>query len=200
MNAKPLLLAIVFSFVLANVLQAQNEDAVPYKRIFVEVGGAGLIYSFNYDYRFDKTNLESWGMRIGAGGYFRNDSGEYGTRGGVLTVPLQFTRLLGDKRNYFELGGGTTFIYARSTYNSYESIYNPNNPNDYSYVSRQRTDKEFDFILNSGKTPAFMGTLNLGYRHIPTDGGFSFSANLTPIFNHRGFWPLWFGIGLGYSF
>jgi hypothetical protein len=179
--------------VLAGSAQAQNKEAMPYKRIFVELGGAGLIYSFNYDFRFDSTNLQSWGMRIGAGGYFRNDTNDYGSKSGVLTIPVQFTRLLGGNRNFFEIGGGTTFVYARSTDNYYD-YYTPN-PNQ-----NLRTRKDFDFILNTGNTPALMGTLNFGYRHVPVDGGFSFSANLTPIFNHKGFWPLWFGIGLGYSF
>jgi hypothetical protein len=189
------LLAIVFVlFILSDAVQAQSEGPLPYRRIFAELGGAGLIYSFNYDFRFDQNKLESWGMRIGAGGYYRNDTDEFGTNGGVLTIPIQFTRLLGSKRNFFEVGVGTTFIYSRFTDNYYD--YTP----DGLTIRKRESRKDFDFILNSGDTPALMGTLNLGYRHIPTDGGFSFSANLTPVFNHRGFWPLWLGIGLGYAF
>jgi hypothetical protein len=45
-----------------------------------------------------------------------------------------------------------------------------------------------------------MGTMNIGYRKIPENGGFTWRVNLTPIFNNNGFWPLFAGIGLGYAF
>lgn len=152
--------------------------------VYVELGGAGLAYSFNYDFRFDKENINSWGMRIGAGGWARsygNDSSE-----GLLTMPMQVNRLFGKHKHFFEFGGGATLIYYRDTWRDW---------NNQSVVY-----KDFDFILNSGNTPALMGTLNFGYRKIPVDGGFTFRANLTPIFNHNGFWPLWFGLGFGYAF
>src|SRR5690606_17987724 len=76
--------------------------------IYAELGGAGLAYSFNYDFRFDKSNINSWGMRVGAGGWSRKDP-NYSE--GLLTVPIQFNRLLGKSRHFFEFGGGATFIY-----------------------------------------------------------------------------------------
>jgi hypothetical protein len=45
-----------------------------------------------------------------------------------------------------------------------------------------------------------MGTMNIGYRKIPVDGGFTWRVNLTPIFNNNGFWPLFAGVGFGYAF
>nr|MBI1229934.1 hypothetical protein [Cytophagales bacterium] len=42
---------------------------MPTQSIYAELGGAGLAYSFNYDFRFDKSDINSWGMRIGAGGW-----------------------------------------------------------------------------------------------------------------------------------
>lgn len=155
---------------------------MPTQSIYAELGGAGLAYSFNYDFRFDKSDINSWGMRIGAGGWSRNDN-QWSE--GLLTIPVQVNKLLGNGRHFFELGGGTTFIYYRDRY---------------SWSGNENIIRNFNFILDSGDTPAFMGTLNMGYRKIPVDGGFTFRANLTPIFNHKGFWPLFGGVSFGYSF
>lgn len=172
-------LGIVLFLGFSNISSAQD---YPSQSFYAELGGAGLAYSFNYDYRFDKTDINSWGMRVGAGGWSRNDN-NYSE--GLLTVPIQVNRLLGKSRHFFEFGGGATFIYYRDR-NSWGNT-------EYVY-------KNFNFILDSGNTPAFMGTLNMGYRKIPEDGGFSFRANLTPLFNHTGFWPLFGGVSFGYAF
>ncbi len=154
----------------------------PIQSVYVEIGGAGLAYSFNYDFRFDKEDINSWGMRVGAGGWSTNNN-SYSE--GLLTVPIQFNKLLGKSRHFFEFGGGATFIYYRDR-NSWGNT-------DFVY-------KNFNFILDTGDTPAFMGTLNMGYRKIPENGGFTFRANLTPLFNHTGFWPLFGGVSFGYAF
>lgn len=150
--------------------------------VYAELGGAGLAYSFNYDFRFDRGDIRSWGMRIGAGGWARNNT--YNSEG-LMTIPFQINRMLGKGRHFFEIGGGATFIYFRdkSTWNNTSTTY-----------------KNFHFILDSGETPAFMGTLNMGYRRMPEDGGFTFRANVTPLFNHTGFWPLFAGVSFGYAF
>ena len=167
-----------------------NAQDIATQSVYVELGGAGLPYSVNYDFRFDKSRIDSWGMRIGAGGWAVKNGGYSSTS--ILTVPLQFTRLLGKDKHYFEVGGGATFMRYRRTYNDWGfGGGGGGNPVTFS---------NWDFILDTGETPALMGTLNLGYRRIPTDGGFTFRANLNPIFNHNGFWPLWFGVGFGYAF
>ncbi|MBS9523043.1 hypothetical protein KIH41_05810 [Litoribacter ruber] len=165
---------------------AQDVYGPPTKSVYVELGGAGLPYSVNYDFRFDKHRVDSWGMRIGAGGWAINE-GE-NSRTSMLTIPLQINRLLGRDKHYFEIGGGATFVRYRDTYTSYWG------------TPTITTSENWNFILDTGNTPALMGTLNLGYRRVPVDGGFTFKANLNPIFNHNGFWPLWFGIGFGYAF
>lgn len=176
---------LVTLFSLIFLLQFSVSAQVPGSQsVYVELGGAGLVYSFNYDFRFDKNNINSWGMRMGAGGWAFNNTWR---SEGLLTMPVQINRLFGKQKHFFELGGGTTFIYYRERFNDWNT-------------GEPIVWKDFDFILNSGDTPAFMGTLNFGYRRIPVDGGFTFKANLNPIFNHRGFWPLWVGIGFGYAF
>ncbi len=67
----------------------------PTEGVFVELGGAGLVYSFNYDFRFDKKDQNSWGMRAGVGGYSLNNDAS------LLTLPIQFNKLLGSGRHFF---------------------------------------------------------------------------------------------------
>ncbi|HSI77929.1 MAG TPA: hypothetical protein VK957_18665 [Lunatimonas sp.] len=160
-------------------LFAQNSAA---QSVYAELYGAGLAYSVNYEFRFDKNDINSWGMRVGAGGYATGNSNNFER---LLTVPVQFNKLFGKSRHLFELGGGGTLIYFRDR----------NSSGGIDYVN-----KNFDFFLESSDTPALMGTLNFGYRRIPEDGGFLFRANISPFFNHNGFWLLFGGVSLGYAF
>src|SRR5690606_2961666 len=157
------------------VFQAQAQDDAS-RSVFVELGGPSLVYSFNYDFRFDKGHLEAWGMRVGAGGYKINEES-------LFTLPVQVTRILGKNKNYFEVGAGFTFINYSDTYTGYTDPYNP-------VTERKVTSKDYDFILEIGKTPSIIGTLNIGYRRIPEDGGFTYRVNVTPLFNGNGFWPI----------
>ena len=177
---------ILFSMLIIGIQGYSIAQEIPSQSIYAELGGAGLAYSFNYDFRFDKSDINSWGMRIGAGGWSRSDSRSDNLWSeGLLTLPVQVNKLFGNGRHFFELGGGTTFIYYRDRY---------------SWSGNESIIRNFSFILDSGNTPAFMGTLNMGYRKIPENGGFTFRANLTPLFNHTGFWPLFGGVSFGYAF
>lgn len=175
---------------LATVSVQAQEDAT--RSVFVEIGGPSLAYTFNYDFRFDKENLNSWGLRAGVGGFKLSDES-------LLTIPVQVTRLFGKGKHYFEVGGGVTFINYKYSYEHYNYYVDPDT-GEYIQTSEQVTRKDWHFILDVDETPGFMGTLNFGYRRIPLDGGFTFRASLTPIFNNHGFWPLFAGIGLGYAF
>lgn len=177
------------SFVLLVPFGVRAQDDVT-QSVFVEVGGPSLVYSFNYDFRFDKDKLDSWGLRVGAGGYKLSEES-------LLTVPVQATRLFGNGRHYFELGAGFTFVNYSYTHYGYNN--DPYSPGD-SYTITETTKKDYHFIFDMGDTPNLVGTLNFGYRRIPQDGGFTFRANLTPLFNSNGFWPLFAGVGFGYAF
>ncbi len=177
---------LLLLFLLGYTMPTKAQYMEPTQSIYLELGGAGLIYSFNYDFRFDKGNLESWGMRIGAGGFARGLQSEESSSYGFVTVPMQLNKLFGKNEHYFEFGGGATFIYSRYYY---RDLHNPTTIN-----------KELEFFLNTGNTPSFMGTLSFGYRKIPQNGGFTYRANLSPMFNNDGFLPLFFGIGGGYAF
>ncbi len=70
-------------------------------QIYFELGGAGIIYSFNYDGRFGKKE-NGLGMRAGIGGAVVSGDGYF-------AIPLQLNYLLGTRGKYFEIGGGITF-------------------------------------------------------------------------------------------
>ena len=89
------ILALLIFFAFGFNAQAQ-ETAVPHRSLFLELGGSGLAYSFNYDFRFDSTRIDSWGMRVGAGGYgIEGDS--------FFSVPVLVNKLYGKGPHYFEL-------------------------------------------------------------------------------------------------
>lgn len=75
---------------------AQSRNA-----IFAELGGQGLTFTFNYDFRFQKSP-GGLGARVGAG-YFRIDNSS------ITTIPLSLNYLLGKNGKYLELGLGATY-------------------------------------------------------------------------------------------
>ncbi|MFC3414937.1 hypothetical protein [Algoriphagus hitonicola] len=93
----------------------------------------------------------------------------------VGTVPVGLNYLLGKEGKFFEMGMGSTLIFGGGN---------------------------TDFAVGDGEPldTYFLGTMTFGYRSEPTDGGFLFRANLTPIFGGFGFYPFFGGISVGYAF
>lgn len=154
---KKLLLALMVLFITSNLL-AQTAA----KSVYFELGGPGLA-SFNYDTRFSKKE-DGIGARVGFGGLkIDND--------GILFIPVGLNYLLSkDKKNYFELGSGISFMSA--------------------------SEEIFD---NDTKSSSF-GYLQFGYRYQPEKGGFLFRASITPVFGKGFFFPYYAGISFGYKF
>lgn len=169
---------------IANLASAQEADQIPTQAVFLELGGAGLSYSINYDFRFDKTQITSWGMRVGASGYSVDQES-------LFTFPVQITRLFGKGKHYFEVGGGFTVMAFNNTYYDYYC--------SGSGCTSYRSD-DFNFILDVEGSPNVMGTMTFAYRRIPVNGGVMWRASLTPIFNNNGLWPLFAGVSFGYAF
>ncbi|MFL0683328.1 MAG: hypothetical protein ACJLTB_08875 [Algoriphagus aquaeductus] len=189
---KLLFACLIFLFV--HSVRAQ-EQVIPHRSVYMELGGAGLAYSFNYDFRFDKTRMDSWGMRLGAGGY--------GIDGDTFfSLPVMVNKLYGKGPHYFELGAGMTlFAFNQDRYSySYCSSGYVDASGQYICTNTVVENYGYEFILPVNGSPNLMGTLNFGYRKIPVDGGFTWRINLTPIFNNNGFWPLFAGVGFGYAF
>jgi hypothetical protein len=96
-------LALVVVFLFSSLISFAQDGPLPTRSVFAELGGSGLAYSFNYDFRFDKTRIDSWGMRVGAGGYkIGGDS--------FFSLPVLVNKLYGKDERFFELGLGMTFF------------------------------------------------------------------------------------------
>ena len=189
---KILTLSVFFWSIFAFSADAQEVQNPPTQSVYVELGGAGLPYSFNYDFRFDKTRLDSWGMRVGAGGFATSNES-------FFSMPIMVNKLYGRGPHYFEMGFGFTFFAFDQQYDDYY-CYDGFIDQNGNWVCTDTSGPSYSFILDVDGSPSIMGTLNFGYRRIPVDGGFTWKVNLNPIFNNNGFWPLYAGVGFGYAF
>ena len=70
-------------------------------QFYFELGGPGVIYSFNYDGRFGPYE-NGIGFRLGIGGAYWNGDG-------YVAVPMQLNYLLGSRGKYLELAAGATY-------------------------------------------------------------------------------------------
>jgi len=103
---KKVLALLCISIASAACTQAQKAA----KSVFFELGGPGLA-SVNYDMRFNKKE-DGLGFRAGLGGFTLNDD-FYNESTTVLFFPVGLNYLIGkDGKNYFEIGGGATFVSA----------------------------------------------------------------------------------------
>lgn len=94
----------------------------------------------------------------------------------MLDIPLQLNYLLGGKNNFLEIGGGATYIHYSGTFEGAVFPFKHNNNNN-----------------------QLGGTVTVGYRRQPVNGGFNFRVNMDPIFSSTEFY-FFSGISLGYTF
>ena len=145
------------------------------KAIFLELGGSGLLYSFNYDQRLQRGRQDGMGFRVGIGGLgasFSADGEGTRARASYVAAPLTFNYLLGARRHALELGAGATLFNGQ--------------------VDGQVDDQNFD--VNGF---AAIPHANIGYRFQALDDGFvgrfTYSPFLSGGYAHFG---LSFGITL----
>jgi len=131
----------------------------PPQAVFAELGGAGLLISFNYDARFNKT-ADGLGWRLGLG-YSFSDAPAF------ITIPVGLNYLVGNNGKYFEVGAGATYL----------GITNHSGVDDLSIGGRD---------INKNRDGLLFGTITLGYRRQPVRGGFNFRAGITPLFGEGG--------------
>ena len=141
-------------------------------QFYFELGGPGVIYSFNYDGRFGGYE-NGIGFRVGIGGAYWNGSG-------YVAVPIQLNYLLGTNGKYLELGGGATYAPGLNLFGNDE---NQNLPG-YQYTNTYGT-----FTIGFRKQP-------LGRK------GFTFRAAFSPIisFTNGGSFLPFAGVSWGYRF
>lgn len=151
MKTKLFIIALcAIQFSIFQSLKAQEQP----KRnaVFVEIYGAGLFHSINYDVRFDQIS-NGLGTRIGLG-YTAID----GVR--VFTFPITINYLIGKKRNFLELGIGGTGIFLGQG-----NISSPASGPDISSSTAiahgmlgYRRVSSSGFLFRAGITPLFTGT------------------------------------------
>jgi hypothetical protein len=141
--------------------------------LFVEGLGVGGLYSFNYDRRIAPT----WNVRIGFSNY-RVDATLSAILSGTasaVVIPLVGSYLYNfpESPSYLEVGAGisSAFLAASAT----------------------------TVVPASGATYLPIPTLVLMYRLMPTEGGFSLRAGVTPLFLPTLFLP-WLGVSIGWTF
>jgi hypothetical protein len=94
----------------------------------------------------------------------------------LATIPLMANYLLGKNGKYFEIGVGATYVALGAGVKTSGS----NSP----------------WYIADG----WLGTMSLGYRSQPVDGGFLFRAGVTPLFGFGYFWPIYPQVSFGYAF
>jgi hypothetical protein len=140
--------------------------------LFVEGLGPGLLYSINYERTFSE-----FALRVGFD-YFSLSASNQGTSASAafLAVPLTFSYLgIGSLKHIFELGGGAALLYFGGSVNTLGNS-------------------------TSGSAVAALGTLIVGYRYQPPDGGFFFRAGLSPLISSAGGFLPWPYLSLGATF
>jgi hypothetical protein len=95
------ILSVSSPFLKAQGLERGRGTSANASQVYFELGGAGIIYSFNYDGRFDRYE-NGLGFRVGIGGASANGSGYF-------ALPLQLNYLAGSRGRYVEFGGGVTY-------------------------------------------------------------------------------------------
>jgi hypothetical protein len=188
--AKSICSGLVLSLIFVAVSTARaDESEIPQVKsersarnaIYIELGGNGAWYSLNYE-RFV---MDDAALRVG--GMFMSLSASASSGGTTSTAsaswfaaPLMFSYLgVGSENHKLELGAGATVMY----------------------FSGSGTNNFSSSIKASGFVMA--PTATVGYRYVPTDGGFNFKAGFTPFLiaaaGQTQFFP-WAGIAAGYGF
>jgi hypothetical protein len=166
-------------FFVSSRLSAQSiiPPLKPTRAIYLEAGGAGLSYSFNFDSRFK--GEKGWGWRGGLSYISRPEDLK------LFSAPLQVNYLLGSHTNFIELGAGLTYFYL----------------DDYLYYNGTgyTSSDESELLLPVKTKGDVMATFTFGFRHQPKQG-IMYRFALTPVANSSGFWPLFAGASFGYSF
>jgi hypothetical protein len=148
----------------------------PPQAFYAEMGGAGLVFSVNYDRRFNK-QVDGLGFRAGVGYSFTDEDISF------TTIPLGINYLMGDKikGRYFEMGLNESVMLTGDRNSTYYSVMTVGN------------------VEIKPNSTYFVTSLNLGYRSQPTKGGFNFRIGLMPYLLQS-----YVGIGgylsLGYNF
>lgn len=152
------------------------------KFVFAEVLGSGGVYSFNYDFRFDKTTINKWGLRTGIE-YLPlntyNYSGDKLTYSTIL-FPFMVSYLLGKKNKFLELGLGAVYVFK--------------------WRHGQLKAEEYEYFVRTinRRIPKSYGVFSVGYRHNPKRGRIMWGIGATPLIGNSFIVPN-IGLKIGYA-
>jgi hypothetical protein len=94
----------------------------------------------------------------------------------IYNFPILVNYLAGNNGKYFELGFGPVIGYA------------------------QERKEPMDPELSFDPYMSLFGSVNIGYRYQPSNGGFNFRAGISPILDFGNVIPFWPYLAFGYSF
>jgi hypothetical protein len=154
------------------VEKAPEQERTANNALYVELLGAGLFYSINYDRRIGDLALRGGLM------YFSLSSGTTSTGDSAsaswVGVPLSVSYNIGSVKHSFEVGAGITIHHISGTASSLG-------------------------VESTGSATQVLGHAILGYRYQPPQTGFFLRAGLSPIVGSGVFLP-WPHCGLGATF
>jgi hypothetical protein len=160
-----------------------TEAAKTTKEMYAEVGGPGVLFSINFDSRFNKGSRTGLGYKAGLGFTLFDKDNKVVTPQGIYydyrtktlyTFPLAINYVLAkpNSPNMVEVGVGVTVLSEKASVLNY----------------------------NEYKEGRFLGHVSFMYRRQPVDGGFSWRIGVTPIINPDGDIFPFAGLGFGYTF
>lgn len=160
----------------SRAFQQEKETGFCRNAAYFEFAGQGLLYSINYEYRFNKhlslrAGFTTWRINTLDILIIQIKNFRY------TSLPVMLDYLIGKRDNYFEIGMGVMLSYLAIS------------------------DASIFYMGNTGyrKGTELFGTATLGYRYQRDDGGFIFRAGIMPIFINSGF-VVNIGLSLGYGF
>ena len=175
---------------LSIIAQTNDDDDDVYtgSQFYGELGGAGVIFSANFDSRFEKGTDRGFGYRIGLGfgiadfysydGYYYENECYYSSSSetqSYVTIPFGINYVFGKKRSShaFEIGAGATILTRKV------DLYNYDDRSGAGYL---------------------IGHTSFMYRRKPSDGGFTWRIGFTPIIGTAGSISPSMAVGFGYAF
>jgi hypothetical protein len=143
-----------------------------------EGSNRGVFFEFLGNGIFNSLNYDTrfsnktdgWGGKVGFG--FAPVEGEP-----YFSFPIAVNYLFGRNGHYFEVGGGANYL-----------VINSQNPD--AKIGNLRMDE----------WEGWTGSVILGYRYHPVEGGLLFRAGVTPMFKKDEFLPFWPQVSIGYAF
>jgi hypothetical protein len=143
--------------------------------ILLEAGGPAFFYSLNYERFFDDDVSLRIGFGYVPGPRLPSDS----TSPWAASVPLVASYHLGTASHKLQLGAGVTLLYLSKA------------------MSSDLASPEIEALAPRGGLRV-VGSVVVGYRFIPKDGGPSVGVAVTPLFDSAGFSP-WVAINAGWA-